>query len=136
MTTHLTRRELLGRSLRTGAGLGIASFVVKDLYPSVRAAQASDMLAPAFRALDDFVRAYMRTMDAPGLTLSLADRTGVLSVASYGYSNTERAIPVDASQLFEIGSITKSFVAIAVLQLVDEKKIDLHRPVAEFMPWR
>jgi CubicO group peptidase (beta-lactamase class C family) len=37
--------------------------------------------------------------------------------------------------LFEIGSISKSFAAVALLQLVDEGRVDLHRPVVEYLPW-
>jgi hypothetical protein len=37
--------------------------------------------------------------------------------------------------LFHIGSITKSFVALVCLQLHEEGKLDLHKPVLEYMPW-
>ena len=36
------------------------------------------------------------------------------------------------NQLFEIGSISKSFLAICLLQLLDEGKLDLQRPIAEY----
>ena len=126
---------MLGRTLQAGAGVGVTRFLVNDLYAQPRATAAGKPLGPAFSALDDFVRVYMGTMDAPGMTLALADRGGVLRVATYGLNNTDRATPVEDHQLFEIGSITKSFVAIAVLQLAEEKKIELQRPISEFMPW-
>jgi CubicO group peptidase (beta-lactamase class C family) len=37
--------------------------------------------------------------------------------------------------LFHIGSITKSFVALVLLQLQEEGKLDLHKPVLDYMPW-
>src|SRR5262249_19998584 len=80
----------------------------------------------------------MRAMSAPGMTLVISgrpDQGGILRIATYGFADVERSVPVRADQLFEIGSITKSFVALAVLQLAEEGKIDLHRPIAEFMPW-
>jgi CubicO group peptidase (beta-lactamase class C family) len=116
-------------------GLAASGFVVTELQAQPRRSTTGKTLEPGFRALDQFVRSYMRAMDAPGMTLVVADRGGVLRVATYGFSDIDRAAPVDVNQLFEIGSITKSFVAIAVLQLADEKKIDLDRPIAEFMPW-
>jgi CubicO group peptidase (beta-lactamase class C family) len=132
----LTRRELLARSVGAGgAGLFARRLLVTEL--DARAAQTSDgrSLAPAFEALDAFVASYLRTMDAPGLTLAIADRRGVLRVAAYGFSDRERRLTVDRDQLFEIGSITKSFVAIAILQLVDEGRLDLHQPIGTLMPW-
>ncbi len=38
-------------------------------------------------------------------------------------------------ELFQIGSISKSFVALALLQLRDEGKLDLERPVTDYLPW-
>jgi CubicO group peptidase (beta-lactamase class C family) len=131
----LTRRELLARSVQAGAAGLVGRLSVAEL--GARAAQTTDgrPLAPAFEALDAFVATYLRTMDAPGLTLAIADRGGVLRVTTYGFSDRERQAVVDRDQLFEIGSITKSFVAFAILQLVDEGRLDLHRPVAALMPW-
>jgi CubicO group peptidase (beta-lactamase class C family) len=135
MTTGWTRRELFRRSVGAGVGLAAGRFFVRDLHAQDRPSEPNKAFGPAFSALDDFVHRYLRAMGAPGMTLVVADRGGILRVATYGFSDTDRGTPVDANQLFEIGSISKSFVAIAVLQLMAERKIDLHRPIAEFMPW-
>src|SRR5262245_1216281 len=119
-----TRRELLGRSLRAGVGLAGSRLIVTELQARTDRSATGKALEPAFRALDQFVRRYMRAMDAPGMTLVVADRGAVLRVATYGFSDIDHAAPVDSNQLFEIGSISKSFVALAVLQLAEEKKID------------
>ncbi|HWC17113.1 MAG TPA: serine hydrolase domain-containing protein, partial [Terriglobales bacterium] len=54
---------------------------------------------------------------------------------AYGFSDLDAKLRVEPNQLFEIGSITKSFLAILLLQLRDEGKIDLHQPISESMPW-
>jgi CubicO group peptidase (beta-lactamase class C family) len=133
MTERWTRREILGGSLRTGVALAAGRFFITELTGQQRPTNPS--LEPSFRALDSFVHDYMRVMDAPGMTLVIANRGGIVRAATYGFSNLDQSTPVDANQLFEIGSISKSFVAIAVLQLAEEKKIDLHKPIAEFMQW-
>ena len=56
-------------------------------------------------------------------------------VCAYGLDDVARERPVDAGQLFEIGSISKSFIALCLLQLRDEGKLDLHRPIADYLPW-
>lgn len=129
--TRITRRDLI----RLGAGLAGGRLLTTELHAQRDRTAAGKSLQPAFRALDAFVRAYMRAMDAPGMTLVLADRGGIVRIATYGVADIDRGVPVTADHLFEIGSISKSFVAIAVLQLADEKKIDLHAPIADFMPW-
>jgi D-alanyl-D-alanine carboxypeptidase len=91
--------------------------------------------ADAWPALDRFVEQYMREMNAPGMALVLADRDGVQRVAHYGFSDFESKDPPQEDTLFEVGSISKSFVALALLQLRDEGKLDLDRPLVEYLPW-
>ena len=53
----------------------------------------------------------------------------------YGYADLENKTPVDANAtLFEIGSVTKLFTWTAVMQLVEEGKIDLHADVNTYLP--
>jgi CubicO group peptidase (beta-lactamase class C family) len=85
--------------------------------------------------LDEFIARYMQAMNAPGLTLALANKSGVVRTAGFGYSDVELKTPVTPQMLFEIGSITKSFVALTLLQLHEEGKLDFQKPVLEYLPW-
>jgi CubicO group peptidase (beta-lactamase class C family) len=87
------------------------------------------------RTLDQFIAGYCDAMNAPGLTLALAGANGPIRVASYGHVDIAAKIPVLTSHLFEIGSITKSFVALTILQMHDEGKVDLHAPIRKYLPW-
>jgi CubicO group peptidase (beta-lactamase class C family) len=86
-------------------------------------------------AIDDAVRAEMERGQVPGLTLGLTDRVGTLLIRTYGYAELASRQPVTPDTLFEIGSIGKTFTAVAILQLVDEGRIDVHSPVDEYLPW-
>src|SRR5262245_16683136 len=77
----------------------------------------------------------MRVMNAPAMTLVLADREGIQRVATYGFSDVETKSLINPDQLFQIGSISKSFVALCLLQLRDEGKFDLHKPVRDYLSW-
>ncbi len=77
----------------------------------------------------------MSEFGLPGLTLALADRKGLLRSSQYGFADVKAGLKVTPQTLFEIGSISKSFVAIAVLQLAEEGKLDLHKPVTNYLPW-
>ena len=67
--------------------------------------------------LDAFTAAYMKAMNAPGMAQALTDKTATIRTAGYGYANVELKTPVTPDQLFQIGSITKSFTALILLQL-------------------
>jgi D-alanyl-D-alanine carboxypeptidase len=85
--------------------------------------------------LDAFTADYIRAMNAPGMTQALTDSTATVRTAGYGFANVDLKIPVTGEHLFQIGSISKSFVALVMLQLRDEGKADLRRPVLEYLPW-
>jgi D-alanyl-D-alanine carboxypeptidase len=51
-----------------------------------------------------------------------------------GYANLETRRPVQASDRFRIGSITKTFIATVILQLVDEGRLNLNQTVAQLLP--
>jgi CubicO group peptidase (beta-lactamase class C family) len=77
----------------------------------------------------------MKAMNAPGMTLALARREGAGRVATFGFADRESQEAVTPDHLFQVGSITKSFVALTCLQLHDEGKLDFDRPILEYLPW-
>jgi D-alanyl-D-alanine carboxypeptidase len=97
--------------------------------------QAEAAKGPVFEALNAFVPTYVKAMNAPGLTLGIVDAAGGGGTAGYGYANLDNRQPVTPDLLFQIGSISKSFLAIIVLQLREEGKLDLNHPALEYIPW-
>lgn len=51
----------------------------------------------------------------------------------YGFADKEKNIPVDKDTVFQIASVTKTFTSLAVMQQVDEGKMDLHHNVEEYL---
>ena len=92
-------------------------------------------LRPAFRLIDRFVAREMQASNTPGLALALVDRAGLITVRSYGYAELGRRIPVEPATRFQIGSISKSFTAIALLQLAGEGRFDPRAPARNYLPW-
>jgi CubicO group peptidase (beta-lactamase class C family) len=58
----------------------------------------------------------------------------VLLKKGFGWANVEEKIPVTPQTVFRIGSITKSFTAVLIMQLVEQGKIALADTLAKFMP--
>ncbi len=52
----------------------------------------------------------------------------------FGMADREKSIPVDTKVIFNIGSTSKTFDAVAVMQLVDEGKVELDAPVTQYLP--
>jgi CubicO group peptidase (beta-lactamase class C family) len=65
-----------------------------------------------------------------GATVAVVKDGKLFYTSGYGYADVENKTPVDANvSMFAIGSVTKLFTWTAVMQLVEEGKIDLHANV-------
>ena len=69
------------------------------------------------------------------MTLALATRDGLLRASTYGFADTKAGAKVQPNTLFEIGSISKSFVALALMQMREEGKFDPAKPITTYLPW-
>ena len=85
--------------------------------------------------LDRHIEWRMGETRTPGMAVALLDREKTLRVAAYGMANRETQAPVTPDTLFEIGSVSKTFAAVAALQSAEAGLLDLHAPVAEYLPW-
>ena len=71
----------------------------------------------------------------PGISISVTSKDSLLLSRHYGFADQKLKTPVTDSTLFQIGSITKSFTAIALLQLVEKGRLSLDEPVKTYLPW-
>ena len=126
----MDRRQLLG----LGISIGALATAGRGLAADIRAAPAGPY-AQSFDLLDRYVERYLQEMNAPGLTLCLADAGGVQRVCTYGVEDLAWRVPLNENRLFHIGSITKSFLGLCLMQLHDEGRLDLHRPIRKYLPW-
>lgn len=126
----MNRRDFLAASAATALAASPNFFALESF-----AENSSSTYKSLYKPLDSFVEKYLRAMNAPGLTLALADRDGVQRVVTYGFSNLEQKLPVKPNHLFQIGSISKSFLANCLLQLHQEGKLDLQKPILDYLPW-
>ena len=125
---QMTRRNILAAGMAAAA---TGAFWSAEVHAQAGTARYRNV----FARLDRFAEQFMREMHSPGMTLVLADRAGVQRVCAYGFGDLERRQKVRVEELFQIGSISKSFLALVLLQLHEEGKLDLHKPVIEYLPW-
>ena len=83
---------------------------------------------------DAYVQSRMQTANIPGLALGVVYGDEVIYLKGYGIAGPDGQ-PVTPQTPFILGSTSKSFTALAVMQLVEAGKIDLDAPVTEYLPW-
>ncbi len=139
MSQLISRRKMLGGAVKTSVGLIVLkdlAFTPQSVIAFSRAAQATpNRFQAAYQRLDEYIARHMSEVGAPGMTLALASSNGLLRSSQYGFADVKAGVRVSPQTLFEIGSISKSFVAMAALQLAQEGKLDLHKPVTNYLPW-
>jgi CubicO group peptidase (beta-lactamase class C family) len=92
-------------------------------------------LQNAYDHIDQYAEQLMQEGNIPGLVIALTDRHNLLRISTYGVTDLDAQRSVTPDTLFEIGSLGKPFTSIALLQLHDAGQLDLHAPVAHYLPW-
>lgn len=83
--------------------------------------------------LSSKIRELMKELGIPGVAIGVFNK-GEVSTQGYGVTNIDNPLPVDDDTLFQIGSITKTFVGTMTLMLVEQGKLNLDTPIKEYLP--
>jgi CubicO group peptidase (beta-lactamase class C family) len=88
------------------------------------------------QALERDIEEQMQVAHVPGLALAVVQDWEVIYSRGFGITSVEDGgLPVTPETLFRIGSITKSMTTTAIMRLVEVGKLDLDRPVRDYVPW-
>jgi CubicO group peptidase (beta-lactamase class C family) len=97
------------------------------------AAQHNNIADPKFRDLSAEVEKEMERLHVPGVALGTMYE-GQEYIAGFGVTNIDHPLAVDADTLFQIGSITKTFVGTLAMRLVEAGKLELDAPLRRVLP--
>lgn len=87
------------------------------------------------RLIDQEIIQNMQRFDIPGMAFVLADEGGAIYTKGYGVLEWGSLGEVDSTTRFQIGSISKVFTSLAMMQLQDQGLIRLDAPVTTYLPW-
>jgi CubicO group peptidase (beta-lactamase class C family) len=87
--------------------------------------------------LDGFLPYALKSGDIAGGVLSIVKDGKVLFQSGYGYADVDRKTPMDPERILtRIGSTSKLFTWTAVMQLVEQGKLDLHRNIDDYLDFK
>jgi D-alanyl-D-alanine carboxypeptidase len=139
----LTRRQTIGAgavsaaAMLTGgtiAAAPAASGATPPTGPSEPLASSQGFSAQTLRALTSILISGMGAAQIPGLEVGIWIPGQGNYVAALGLSDRVAGTPLSTADHFRIASITKSFIATAVLRLVDQGRMTLNDKLASFVP--
>ena len=83
---------------------------------------------------DAIVEAALKEGPFPGISVAIEQRGAVVYSRGFGFADLERHTPVTPAVRFPVGSITKSFTCLSMMQLVDKGAVDLDEPAGVYLP--
>lgn len=127
---------MLKRTLRRTQRLGAAllSAINYPRPPSRPAVFAGDDWAYLREHLRWFIRRGLNKTGTPGLSIALVDDRQIIWAEGFGYADRGHRTAATAETVYQIGSITKLLTALAIMQLVQQKRLDLDRPLTDYLP--
>lgn len=116
--------------VRAAASLAIAMPTLGATAPQVAPSVESASVATA----DAIVRDEMSKQHIPGVALAILRDGKLVHQASFGSADLEQDLPVSPDTAFNIGSLSKQFLAEGILLLVQDGKVALDAPVSRYLP--
>ena len=85
--------------------------------------------------LDGVLQEIMLRWDVPGMAIGIVKGDEVAYAKGFGVQSLETQAPVTLDTIFCVQSISKPFVATAVMQMAERGKLDLDAPLVQYLPY-
>ena len=114
--------------------LGMVVLALCLISPVSAFAEEPRATDPDFATIDAYIQKEMSELHIPGLTYGIVHDDKVVHLGSFGEADPSgRAVTPQTP--FILASVSKSFTALAIMQLSEEGKVDLDAPVQRYVPW-
>jgi CubicO group peptidase (beta-lactamase class C family)/D-alanyl-D-alanine dipeptidase len=84
--------------------------------------------------LESGIRQQMEDKQLPAFSIALVDGKQIVWAQGFGYQDSEHKIPATAHTVYRVGSVSKLFTDIGIMQMVEAGKINLDAPVNQYIP--
>ena len=84
--------------------------------------------------LQDAINYEIASKDLNAISIALVNDQKVLWAQGFGYQDPKNLIPADANTVYRVGSVSKLFTDMAIMQRVENKELDLDAPIQKYLP--
>src|SRR6202162_330912 len=116
------------------------AFVLLIVCPTARVHGLQQNVAPrqdyakVAETLSRLIQNEMQNKKLPAFSIALVDDQKVIWAEGFGYADPDKKIVATAETVYRIGSVSKLFTDIGVMQLVERGQLDLDAPVQKYLP--
>jgi CubicO group peptidase (beta-lactamase class C family) len=93
-----------------------------------------DITQEFIKKVEELMSQEMARLNVPGSSIAIVKNDKIVYSQGFGTRNIKQRLVSDANTLYNIASITKSFICLALLILEEEGKLDLHDPISKYIP--
>jgi serine beta-lactamase-like protein LACTB len=90
--------------------------------------------AAAIDAIEKFILHEMADKELPAVSIALVEGDHILWAKAIGWADRDNKIPAHTGTVYRIGSVSKLFTDMAIMQMVERGQIDLDAPVQKYIP--
>ena len=87
------------------------------------------------KLLDKYLTEYFENKNIPSISAGVLYKGKILWLGTKGYADLENSVLATKKSVYRIASISKSITAVAVMQLVEQGKINLDEDVRKYIPY-
>lgn len=116
-------------------GLLVVAFLLTPERVSAQATiEPEKKYQEAVKNLDAFIAREVRTKRLPALSIALVSDQTVVWAKGFGFADRAAGKPATAETVYRVGSVSKLFTDLAIIQLVERGTLDLDVPITKFLP--
>jgi CubicO group peptidase (beta-lactamase class C family)/D-alanyl-D-alanine dipeptidase len=90
--------------------------------------------APVAGELEPLIQHQMQDHQLPAFSIALVEGGSIVWARGFGYQDPDRKTPATAHTIYRVGSVSKLFTDIAIMQMVEAGEVDLDAPVQKYVP--
>ncbi len=102
--------------------------------PRVGADQVAVADGAFVRQLEPWITDEVQAKKLPALSIALVDDQQIVWARGFGFADAAGTVPATADTVYRVGSVSKLFTDLAVMQLVEQGRLDLDAPVSRILP--
>jgi CubicO group peptidase (beta-lactamase class C family)/D-alanyl-D-alanine dipeptidase len=121
-------------TLVTGAATVLLAFLLPHRGAAQDTVAAQGRYQAVAQSLAPFIERERADHKIPAISVALVDGDRVVWARGFGWADSAVGVPATAATVYRVGSVSKLFTDIAVMQLVERGKLDLDAPVTRYLP--
>src|SRR5688572_21406494 len=113
-------------------GLIVVVFATAGAFSQAVGEKVSSDDAKPLQSFEKRVDHLRQRLRIPGMSVGIVKDQKLVWAKGFGYADVEKKVPATPGTLFHLASITKTFAAEMIMQLVEQGKLDLDEPVSRY----